>query len=169
MSSRSGTKGIAAVVVIASAVAGCSEMYFDRRQTIALGAGDALATNKVTQMVDPWPAASANNNIAFNGQLMQSAQDRYNRGKVITPVLPTSASKDYQSMQSTRGELAVGDRSVHVGDAGGGGQGSRRPTTARPDRRLAAVLRAGYGVSDDDANWTVRRCGGQDAGRRADG
>jgi hypothetical protein len=76
-------------------------MYFDRRQTIALGAGDALATNKVTQMVDPWPAASANNNIAFNGQLMQSAQDRYNRGKVITPVLPTSASKDYQSMQSS--------------------------------------------------------------------
>ncbi len=101
MSSRSGTKGIAIVVVIASAVAGCSEMYFDRRQTIALGAGDALATNKVTQMVDPWPAASANNNIAFNGQLMQSAQDRYNRGKVITPVLPTSASKDYQQMQSS--------------------------------------------------------------------
>lgn len=101
MSSRSGIKGIAVVVVIASAVAGCSEMYFDRRQTIALGAGDALATNKVTQMVDPWPAVSANNNIAFNGQLMQSAQDRYNRGKVITPVLPTSASKDYQSMQSS--------------------------------------------------------------------
>ena len=101
MSSRSGIKGIAAVVAIASAVAGCSEMYYDRRQTIALSAGDAVATNKVTQMVDPWPAASANNNIAFNGQLIQAAQDRYNRGKVITPVLPTSASKDYQSMQST--------------------------------------------------------------------
>ena len=101
MSSRSGTKGIAAVVVIASAVAGCSDIYFDRRQTISLGSGDAIATNKVTQMVDPWPAASANNNIAFNGQRMQSAQDRYNRGTVITPVLPTSASKDYQSMQSS--------------------------------------------------------------------
>jgi hypothetical protein len=75
-------------------------MYYDRREGVALGAGDAVATNKVTQMVDPWPAASANNNIAFNGQLMQSAQDRYNRGKVITPVLPTSTSKDYQSMQS---------------------------------------------------------------------
>jgi hypothetical protein len=75
-------------------------MYYDRRETVALGAGDAVATNKVTQMVDPWPAASANNNIAFNGQLMQSAQDRYNRGKVITPVLPTSTSKDYQSMQT---------------------------------------------------------------------
>ncbi len=75
-------------------------MYYDRREGVVLGAGDAVATNKVTQMVDPWPAASANNNIAFNGQLMQSAQDRYNRGKVITPVLPTSTSKDYQSMQT---------------------------------------------------------------------
>ena len=100
MSSRSGTRAIAAVVVIASAVAGCSEMYYDRRETVSLGAGDSVATNKVTQMVDPWPAASAKNNIAFNGQLMQAAQDRYNRGKVITPVLPTSTSKDYQSMQS---------------------------------------------------------------------
>ena len=103
-------EAIAAVVVIASAVAGCSEMYYDRRETVTLGAGDAVATNKVTQMVDPWPAASANNNIAFNGQRMQAAQDRYNRGKVITPVLPTQASKDYQSMQSVGGELAVGDR-----------------------------------------------------------
>ncbi len=30
---------------------------------------------------------------------MQSAQDRYNRGKVITPVLPTQASRDYQQIQ----------------------------------------------------------------------
>ena len=99
MWSRSGTKGIVVVVVIASAVAGCAEIYYDRRETVGAGSGDAVATNKVAQMVDPWPPASANNRIAFNGQLMQSAQDRYNRGKVITPVLPTQASKDYQSMQ----------------------------------------------------------------------
>jgi len=79
-------------------------MYYDRRETVALGAGDAVAINKVTQMVDPWPAASANNNIAFNGQRMQAAQGRYNRGRVITPVLPTSTSKDYQSIQSTAAE-----------------------------------------------------------------
>jgi hypothetical protein len=99
MWSKSGTKGIAAVVVIASAVAGCAEMYYDRRETIGAGSGDAVATNKVAQMRDPWPRASANNNIAFNGQLMQSAQDRYNRGKVYTPVLPTTTSKDYQMIQ----------------------------------------------------------------------
>jgi hypothetical protein len=102
MSSRSGPKTtIAAVVAVATAVAGCSEMYFDRRETVSLGAGDAVASNKVTQMVDPWPRYSNNNNIAYNGRLMQAAQDRYNRGRVITPVLPTEASKDYQSMAAT--------------------------------------------------------------------
>jgi hypothetical protein len=99
MLSRSGTKGIAVVVVIASAVAGCAEIYYDRRETVGSGSGDAVATNKVAQMIDPWSRASANNRIAFNGQLMQSAQDRYNRGKVITPVLPTQTSKDYQVIQ----------------------------------------------------------------------
>jgi hypothetical protein len=99
MWSRSGTKGIAVVVVIASAVAGCAEIYYDRRETVGAGSGDAVATNKVAQMVDPWSPASANNRIGFNGQLMQSAQDRYNRGKVITPVLPTQASRDYQQAQ----------------------------------------------------------------------
>ena len=99
MWSKSGTKGIAAVIAIASAVAGCAEMYYDRRETVGSGSGDAIATNKVAQMRDPWPRASANNNIAFNGQLMQSAQDRYNRGKVYTPVLPTGTSKDYQMIQ----------------------------------------------------------------------
>jgi hypothetical protein len=99
MWSQSGTRAIAAMVVIATAVAGCSEIYYDRRDTVALSAGDALATNKVTQTIDPWSRASANNRIAFNGQRLQAAQDRYNRGKVITPVLPTLVSKDYQQAQ----------------------------------------------------------------------
>ena len=99
MWSRSGTKGIAVVVMIASAVGGCAEIYYDRRETVGSGSGDAVATNKVAQMIDPWSRASANNRIAFNGQLMQAAQDRYNRGKQITPVLPTQASRDYQAIQ----------------------------------------------------------------------
>ena len=55
-----------ALAALLAALAGCSE-YLDRRDTISLGGGDAVATDKVTQMVDPWPRASADNNIAFNG------------------------------------------------------------------------------------------------------
>jgi hypothetical protein len=100
MWSKSGTRGIAAVIVIATAAAGCAEIYSDRRETVGAGAGNALAANKVSQMVDPWPPASANNRIAYNGQLMQAGQDRYNRGKMITPVLPTVVSKDYQQARA---------------------------------------------------------------------
>ena len=108
MLSRSGTRALAITVVIGTAVAGCSEIYFDRRESIALSAGDAVASNKVTQTIDPWPRNSTNNRIAANGQLMQAAQDRYNRGKVITPVLPTATSKDYQMMQ----QQAAGSQSA---------------------------------------------------------
>ncbi len=52
---------------------GCSDIYYDRRETISLGADDAVETNKVAHMVDPWPRYSANRNIAFNGERMQAA------------------------------------------------------------------------------------------------
>ena len=47
---------IVAAATLLALLAGCSDLYFDRRETIALGAGDALAANAVEQMVDPWPA-----------------------------------------------------------------------------------------------------------------
>ena len=99
MSSQSGTKAMVLAIIVASALAGCSDIYYDRRETISLGAGDAQATNQATHMVDPWPRHSMNTRIAGNGQLMQAAQDRYNRGKPYTPVLPTAASKDYLAVQ----------------------------------------------------------------------
>ena len=67
-----------------AALAGCSE-YLDRRETISLNGGNAVATNEVTQMVDPWPRDSANNNIAFNGEKMESAIERYRTNRVIPP------------------------------------------------------------------------------------
>ena len=64
-------RGLALAALIAS-LAGCSE-YMQRRDAISLNAGDAVMTNRVTQMVDPWPRASADNNIAFNGERMEAA------------------------------------------------------------------------------------------------
>ncbi len=107
MLSQSGIRAWAVVVAIGATVSGCSDSYFDRRATVSLGAGDALATNKVTHMIDPWPRSSANDRIAYNGQRAQAAQDRYNRGKAITPVLPTTTSKDYFGMQQAAGQLSA--------------------------------------------------------------
>jgi hypothetical protein len=85
-------------LVLATAAAGCSDLYTDRRDTIALSAGDAVATNQVTQMVDPWPRHSANRNIAYNGEKMQSAVERYRTNKVTPPVNATTSSASYQQI-----------------------------------------------------------------------
>jgi len=73
---------------------GCSE-YLDRRDTIALSGGNAVATDQVTQMVDPWPRDSANRNIAFDGNKMESAFERY-RTNQVTPPKGIGTSTTYQ-------------------------------------------------------------------------
>jgi len=79
--------GIAAAV-LAATLGGCSEMYFDHREGVTLGAGDSVAANAAMQTIDPWPARSANTNLAFNGQRMQSAVERYRTNNVTQPVDP---------------------------------------------------------------------------------
>ena len=73
-----------ALAAVLAMLGGCSE-YLDRRDTIALSGGNAVATNKVTHMVDPWPRDSANRDIAFNGAKMETAIERYRTNKVIPP------------------------------------------------------------------------------------
>lgn len=77
---------LGAALTLAAALTGCSDLYFDRRDAIALSAGDAIAANEIAQMVDPWPPQSGNRNIAANGQKMQSAVERYRTNKVTQPV-----------------------------------------------------------------------------------
>ena len=84
---RSIAAGVAAAT-LATALGACSDVYFDRRDTVALGAGDAIAANAVVQTVDPWPAQSANTNIAANGQRMQSAIEHYRTNTGVPPVDP---------------------------------------------------------------------------------
>ncbi len=77
---------IIAGIAIGASLGGCSDIYTDRRDAIGLGAGDAIAANKVAETVDPWPPHSGNTNIGFNGAKMQSAVERYRTNRVIPPV-----------------------------------------------------------------------------------
>ena len=72
-----------------------SDLYYDRRESISLSAGDGVYSNQVTHMVDPWPAQSANKNIAFDGQKMQSAVERYRTNKT-TPLATAQSPVQYQ-------------------------------------------------------------------------
>ena len=92
---------LAAVLVM---LAGCSE-YLDHRDTVALSGGNAVASNKVTHMVDPWPRDSANRDIAFNGAKMESAVERYRTGKVIQP-RGTGTSATYEAAPAAQNNMA---------------------------------------------------------------
>jgi hypothetical protein len=106
----SATKTIVATALITAMLGGCSEYYFDRRDGITLYSGDAMATNRVTHMIDPWPAASGNRNIAYNGEKAATAAERYRTGRVIPPVNVTTSSAAYvaaqQQAQSTVNQAA---------------------------------------------------------------
>ena len=119
--SRPGTNGagrvVAAVVMLGALLAGCSDIYFDRREAIALGAGDAVAANQVEQMVDPWPPHSSNKNLTFNGERMQRAVECYRIDKVTQPVdldpstdaaLPRATGLCAGSMEQGSAQAAAG-------------------------------------------------------------
>jgi hypothetical protein len=97
-----------ALAALLTALAGCSE-YLDRRETISLSGGNAIASDKVTQMVDPWPRDSADRNIAYNGSKMESAVARYRTGKVIKPQgIGTSSSYQQESGNNQNNSAPVG-------------------------------------------------------------
>ena len=88
MSSQSGIKlarRVAAASLVAAMLAGCSDIYYDRREAIALGADDAVAGNRAIHTIDPWPRHSANRNIAFNGERLQGAIERYRHHEIVEP------------------------------------------------------------------------------------
>ncbi len=108
MSSRSAIKAAAAAVLLGPLLAGCAEMYWDRRDGISLSSGEAMAANRVTHMIDPWPAAAARRDIAYNGEKMQTAAERYRTGRVIPPVNATTSSVAYTQAQQQAQSAAAG-------------------------------------------------------------
>jgi hypothetical protein len=99
-------KSIGAALALFTALAACSpgsDLYYDRRETIHLTAGNANATNIAVQTIDPWPQHAANRTILTNGEKIQPAIQRYKEGKVIPPqglgtssiqITPSAASSD---------------------------------------------------------------------------
>jgi hypothetical protein len=85
--SLSASKRLQAIVLCAGLLSGCADadLYLDRRETVSLHAGDAVASNIIVQTVDPWPRVAGNRNIAFSGDRMQAAGERYRTGNVVPP------------------------------------------------------------------------------------
>jgi hypothetical protein len=97
---RSATKLLVASTLLGLTLGGCSDIYFDRRDTISLVSGEAMAANRVTHTIDPWSSASGNRNIAYNGEKAAAAAARYRTGRVIPPVNATTSSAAYNRQQA---------------------------------------------------------------------
>ena len=94
-SSRSNMRGATLALAATTLLGACTDMYLDRRDTVSFAAGDAPAANKVTQMVDPWPLRAGDRNIAFDGERMAAAAERYRTDKVKPPAGTGTSSVKY--------------------------------------------------------------------------
>jgi hypothetical protein len=80
-------------------LAGCSDIYYDRRETVSAGANDAVAGNSAIQMIDPWPRSAANRDFASNGERVVLGIERYRTGRVIPPRGTNTSSAGYEQQQ----------------------------------------------------------------------
>jgi hypothetical protein len=108
MSSRSRIdaccRSLVTAVMLAAVLGGCSDLYYDRRETIALGADDHIAVNRVAQMIDPWPRYVGNKNLAFNGERMQTTVECYRRNaRQYVPINPNTTAVAQQQAQQVAG------------------------------------------------------------------
>jgi hypothetical protein len=66
--------------------------YFERKDTIVSGAGDARNVNAATHIIDPWPRYVGDRRIPMNGERAAGAVERYRTNTpwatpcAITPV-----------------------------------------------------------------------------------
>ena len=93
--SRSNAPAILALAAT-TLLGACTDMYLDRRDTVSFGAGNAVATNKVTQMVDPWPIRAGDRNIMHDGERMATAAERYRTDKVKPLTGSSTSSVKYE-------------------------------------------------------------------------
>jgi hypothetical protein len=92
MPRRSDKTGIVTVaVLLGSALAGCSDIYYDRRETVSFGANDASKSALATQIIDPWPPASRDRNVVGTGVRVAGAIERYRTCQIIQPKTTTTS------------------------------------------------------------------------------
>jgi hypothetical protein len=59
-------------------LAACNNL--GRKDALGYGAGDAVAWNKATHTIDPWPASAADTNIPVSARRVAHAIERYEAG-----------------------------------------------------------------------------------------
>jgi hypothetical protein len=92
-------RAVAATIGFGVILSGCSDLYYDRRETILFGADNAVASNIAVQTIDPWPPGSENRRAPANGERVAAAIKRYRTGRVFTPIGNGTSSTYLQQQQ----------------------------------------------------------------------
>jgi hypothetical protein len=67
--------------------------YFERKDGVTLGAGNAKSINSATHIIDPWNRNVGNTRIAGNGQRMTGAMERYRDVTKLPQAAPPIATE----------------------------------------------------------------------------
>ena len=126
MSSASGTKVVAATALLGALLGGCSEHYLDRRDTVTLYSGEAMAANRVTHMIDPWPPHSGQTRLVYSGEKAAVASERYRTGRVIPPANALTSSTYNQAAQQA--QQAANSQAASAPPPNAGANASNSPT-----------------------------------------
>ena len=73
------------------ACSSCAEDYLVRRDSLAMGEGDAVRADMTRQVIDPWPAASRVEVLDTSGERLQHAMERYRNPSANTSGSPEAA------------------------------------------------------------------------------
>ncbi len=109
------------------ALAGCSNDYLERKDTVTFSAGDAVAWNAAQQIPDPWPKGVNNTRIVADGDKAARAVRRDRDGQDKWFVETDNSTKliylprDPASVGSPGGGGVAGGGGAGGGGLGGGG------------------------------------------------
>lgn len=92
-----------AVVVCALALTACGpgNDYLARRDTIWLGAGEAVAHNRAVHTIDPWPVYAKDTNLSADGKRMLVGVKRYQENKSLEPG-DAETNEDYKKEEPSQ-------------------------------------------------------------------
>lgn len=83
------------VLTIPLLTVGCADI-FGRQETIGFAAGDAVAANKVQQVIDPWDERASWTEIDQDGNRAAAAVDTYRSGESATSETVSDATPQTQ-------------------------------------------------------------------------
>ncbi len=71
---------ILSAILVCAGLSACSDHVnptLERRDTILFGAGDSMRANAAIHVIDPWPAASRDTALTYDGHRAARAVERY--------------------------------------------------------------------------------------------